>query len=212
MTFEELLKDPNVLYIYEIGPQIYGLFEGVDRRKFLVIYNDGLEPNIESTREKEYIFIRIGDWFQQVMSGQILPWICACLNKKFVIKEHVKLMMTTNPLQLRKEYDKLEKNIWDEIKTTLDEDNACLTAEKKAWELYRYLNFANQIIDNHKIVNFKTVAPAYNKLVQGELCTVEDIREKWIEISTHELETFKNKTNDILKADKIKRILQNENL
>ena len=212
MTFEELLKDPNVLYVYEIGPQIYGLFEGVDRRKFLVIHNDGLEPDIESTREKEYTCIRISEWFEQVMSGQMLPWICACLNKKFIIKEHVKLMMTTNVLQLRKEFDKLEKNIWNEIEAELEDYNACLTAEKKAWELYRYLNFANQIIDNHKIVNFKTVSPAYIKLVQGELCTIEDIKNKWIELSEQELKTFKEKTDSILRADKIKKILQNENL
>ena len=66
MTFEELLQDPNVLYVYETGLQIYGLFEGVDRREFLVIHNDGLKPEIESTREKEYSFKRISDWFQEV--------------------------------------------------------------------------------------------------------------------------------------------------
>ena len=212
MTFEELLKDPNVLYVYEIGPQIYGLFEGVDRRKFLVICNDGLEPEIESTREKEYTIKRIGDWFQEVMSGQMLPWMCACLNKKFVHKEHVKLIMTTNPLQLRKDWDKLQNEVWTEIERVLKEDNACLTAEKMAWSLYRYLNFANQIIDNHKIVNFKTVASTYNKLVQGEICDIKSLKEVWHELCSGELKIFKDKTDNILRADKIKKILQNENL
>lgn len=212
MTYEELLKDPNVLYVYEIGPQIYGLFEGVDRRKFLVICNDGLEPQIESTREKEYTIKRISDWFQEVMSGQMLPWICACLNKKFVHKEHVKLIITTNPLQLRKDWDMLEKDVWNEIEKVLKEDNACLTAEKMAWSLFRYLNFSNQIIDNHKIVNFKTVAPMYNRLVQGELCDIESLKETWYEVCSNELKTFKDKTDSILRADKIKKILQNENI
>ena len=152
MTFEELLQDPNVLYVYEIGPQIYGLFERVDRKKFLVICNDGLEPDIEPTREKEYIIKRIGDWFQEVMSGQMLPWICACLNKKFVHKEHVKLIMNTNPIQLRKDYDTLEKATWEEVIELLNE-NGPLNAEKKAWELYRYLNFANQIIEFYHLRN-----------------------------------------------------------
>ena len=212
MTFEELLKDPNVLYVYEIGPQIYGLFEGVDRRKFLVICNDGLEPEIESTREKEYTIKRIGDWFQEVMSGQMLPWMCACLNKKFVHKEHVKLIMNTNPLQLRKDWDKMQKRIWEQAETILNEQQACLTAEKMIWELYRYLSFANQIIDNHKIVNFKTVAPVYNKLVRGEHYDIDSLKNAWHEFCDDELKFFKNKTDDILKADKIKKILQNENL
>ena len=212
MTFEELLQDPNVLYIYEIGPQIYGLFEGVDRRKFLVICNDGFEPEIESTREKEYTIKRISDLFQEVISGQMLPWMCACLNKKFVHKEHVKLIMTTNPLQLRKDWDILEKEVWKEIESVLNEQQACLTAEKDAWSLYRYLNFANQIIDNHKIVNFKTVSSAYIKLVQGEHCDLESLKKDWHEICNAELKLFKSKTDEILKADKIKKILQNENL
>ena len=212
MTYEELLKDPNVLYVYEIGPQIYGLFEGINRRKFLVICNDGLEPQIESTREKEYTIKRISDWFQEVMSGQMLPWMCACLNKKFVHKEHVKLIMTTNPLQLRRDWNELEKSVWNEIEKVLKEDNACLTAEKMAWSLFRYLNFSNQIIDNHKIVNFKTVAPMYNKLVQGELCDIKSLKETWYDMCSNELKTFKDKTDSILRADKIKKILQNENI
>ena len=117
MTFEELLKDPKVLYVYETGPQIYGLFEGIDRRKFTIICDDGYSPDIESTREKEYTVYPMKTWFEMVMSGNMLAWICACLNKKFIHKEAVKLLMSTNPLQLRKEYDRLKINImlliWD---------------------------------------------------------------------------------------------------
>lgn len=212
MTFEELLKDPNVLYVYEIGPQIYGLFEGIDRRNFLVICNDGLEPEIESTREKEYTIIRISDWFQEVMSGQMLPWMCACLNKKFVHKEHVKLIMRTDPLQLRKDWNILEEEVWKNIESVLNEQQASLTAEKNAWSLYRYLNFANQIIDNHKIINFKTVSPAYIKLVQGTHNDLKSLKDDWYDICKSELKLFKSKTDNILRADKIKKILQNENL
>ena len=39
------------------------------------------------------------------MNGNMEAWECACLNKKFILKEHVKLMLVTNPLQLRKHYE-----------------------------------------------------------------------------------------------------------
>lgn len=211
MTFEELLQDPNVLYVYETGLQIYGLFEGVDRREFLVIHNDGLKPEIESTREKEYSFKRISDWFQEVMSGGMLPWMCACLNKKFIHKEHVKLMMHTDPLQLRKDFDKYQNFIWTEVEDAI-KNNAPFTAEKLAWGLYRYLAFANQIIDNHKIINFKTVAPAYNKLVQGLTTDIDTLKSEWYTIAKGELELFTKRTDELLKSEKIRKILKNENI
>lgn len=47
-------------------------------------------------------------WFDKVLLGDIDTWECACMNKKFIIKEHVKLMMKTNSLQLRKNVDALK--------------------------------------------------------------------------------------------------------
>lgn len=209
MTFEELLKDPNVLYVYETGPQIYGLFEGVDRRKFTVICKDGHIPDIKSTREKEYSVFPMKIWFDMVMSGNMLAWICACLNKKFIHKEAVKLLLTTNPLQLRKEYDRLKVNVMRDAPVNIAEGNF-LTLQKQIWELYKYLKFANQIIENHKIVNFKCVAAKYNELVTGEEMTYEQF--STLLDNNDELKVFKGYTDEILKQDKIKRALQNANL
>lgn len=208
MTFEELLRDPKILYVYETGPQIYGLFEGVNRRKFTIICEDGYSPDIESTREKEYTVYPMKAWFEMVMSGNMLTWICACLNKKFIYKEAVKLLISTDPLQLRKEYDKLKINIMRDTPINLAEGNF-LTVQKQVWELYKYLKFANQIIENHKIVNFKCVAAKYNEIVTGEEMTYEQFSEL---LDNDELKIFKRYTDEILKKDKIKRALQNADL
>ena len=45
------------------------------------------------------------------MNGSIEAWECACLNKKFIIKEHVKLLMKTDPLGLRKQIVKMDNLI-----------------------------------------------------------------------------------------------------
>ena len=116
--------------------------------------------------------------------------------------------MSTNPLQLRKEYDRLKINIMRDAPINLAEGNF-LTVQKQVWELYKYLKFANQIIENHKIVNFKCVAAKYNEIVTGEEMTYEQFSEL---LDNDELKIFKRYTDEILKKDKIKRALQNANL
>lgn len=34
-------------------------------------------------------------------------WECACLNRKFIYKEHVKLLLTTDLIKLRDGFDKV---------------------------------------------------------------------------------------------------------
>ena len=100
---EKLKQDPNCLYIYNWGPYIYGLDK--EPREYLVITKN--KPLMVACMEEgiSYQFISINDWFEKVLRGDIRCWECACMNKKFIIKEHVKLMMSTNPLNLRKEID-----------------------------------------------------------------------------------------------------------
>jgi len=206
---EKLKEDPNVLYIYETGPQIYGLLEGVPNRKFTIICNHNYSPdgfiNDEAIDKFDsFEKIDIEDWFNLVENGCILAWECACLPKKFIHKEYVKLLLKTDPLKLRKIYE-VEKKIclfgYDEYLKT----NAIISAQKELFNLFKLIKFSNQIIENHKIVNFKTLANDYRNIVTGEKYDLEHFNA----YINDELSQFKRFTDDILKRDKIQKILQN---
>lgn len=62
----------------------------------------------------DFIFKTNEEWFDDVMNGSIEAWECACLNKKFIIKEHVKLLMKTDPLGLRKQIVKMNNEITED--------------------------------------------------------------------------------------------------
>lgn len=144
-SFIDYLKESSdCLYIYNRNFSIYGLD---DIEQYTIVVTDdwvcpedwiGFDSGI-------YHIYKLSEWFDIVLTGELIGWECACLNKKYVIKEYVKLLMTTDPVQLRKTIDY-------EIK---DFDN--LTPLEK-WEVVKDIKFANQIIENHKIVNFKEAA------------------------------------------------------
>lgn len=207
---EKLKEDPNVLYIYETGLQIYGLFEGIPNRKFTIICTHNYSPdgfvNDEAVDESD-VFEKfdITHWFNLVENESILAWECACLPKKFIHKEYVKLLLKTDPLKLRKIYE-VEKKIclfgYDEYL----EADAIISAQKELFYLFKLVKLSNQIIENHKIVNFKTLANDYRHIVTGEKYDLEYFNA----YINDELLQFKRFTDDILKRDKIQKILQNE--
>lgn len=207
MNLQQLIDDKEILYIYEIGLQIYGLFEGVDDRDFLLIVSDDFVPSEELKDDEHFQIIKIKDWFDSVLENSMLAWICACLPKKYVIKEHVKLLLQTNPLQLRKEFDSIIDYKLASAGAYIIKD-APLTGQKILWEIIRYLKFANQIIENHKIVNFKDVAEDYKIIVNGQISTKEEILKVFNERLVEPLKLFKKYTDGVLKASKIKKILQ----
>ena len=95
----------------------------------------------------DFIFKTNEEWFDEVTNGSIEAWECACMNKKFIIKEHVKLLMKTDPLGLRRQIVKMDNSITEE------------SNPKDMWKVVAYCKFANQIIENHKIINFKEANP-----------------------------------------------------
>lgn len=133
-------------------------------------------------------------WFDKVLLGDIDCWECACLNKKFVIKEHVKLMMTTSPLKLRKYVDGLRHRSDEEIEQA---------TTYNLWNDIKNCKFATQIIDNHKIVNFKEANKDYQLLQEANDRTY--VYKKLMEVPYQNL---KLKTDDILKRSKIAKVLQ----
>lgn len=209
MELEKLINDKEVLYIYEVGLQIYGLFEEIEDRDFLLIVTDEFVPSSELQEDEHYQIINIKDWFNYVTNNKMLAWECACLPKKFVHKEHVKLLLQTNPLQLRKEYDELYKYNYAKAQTYILKD-CPLTGQKILWDIVKYLKFANQIIENHKIVNFKDVAEDYKQIVSGQIFGWDEISDIFFERLQYPLKLFKDYTDGILKQEKIKKFLNNE--
>lgn len=208
MDLQQLIEDKNVLYIYEIGLQIHGLFDDSEDRDFLLIVSDDYENVKELEDTGHFEVYCISDWFNRVLANEMIAWECACLPKKYIIKEHVKLLLQTNPLQLRKEFDSIYDYVVASAKAHILKGNS-LTGQKQLWELVKYLKFANQIIENHKIVNFKEVAEDYRQIVNGQVSDVETIMNAFNERLFGPLQLFKKYTDSILKASKIKKIIQN---
>ena len=156
----------------------------------------------------DFIFFTTDEWFQKVMSGSIQAWECACLPKKFIHKEHVKLLMSTNPLQLRKDCDNMiELSFFVASEYYLKED---FKNEKKSlWEVIKNIKFANQIIENHKIVNFKESNYEYNVLVNNDVDDEETIIKCWLDLMKPCKQILNKATDGMLEKDKQKRIIQN---
>lgn len=204
---EKYIEDPKVLYIYETGLQIYGLFEDVEDRDFLVIVTD--DCDYENTYNGyNFTIVKIKDWFERVLDNSMIAWECACLPKKYILKEHVKLLLQTDPLKLRKMYDAREKVVFSELRYDFDNGNT-LTAQKRLFGLIKYLVFANQIIENHKIVNYKIIGGFYKQMVDGTVCKEDDILLTYHTLVYQPLQLFKQNTDSILRSSKIKKIIQN---
>jgi len=219
---EKYLNDPKVLYIYEIGLQIYGLFEGVEDRDFLLVCDNDYIPDFKDAQSSEeglfgfeeidncrYSFriIFIKDWFNEVLNNSMLAWECACLPKKYILKEHVKLLLQTNPLALRKTYEAITINALP-YAVRLIEDGNTLTAQKSLWYLIKYVIFSNQIIENHKIVNFKEPMSSYKSVVDGTVSEMSVILRTFNEEMLPHLERFKKYTDGMLAKSKLKIINQ----
>lgn len=201
---EKLKQDPGCLYIYDWGPYIYGFFK--EPYDYIVVVSDTWKNNTDVEFPETwgfymfykddiaYTFYRMKCWFDKVLLGDIDCWECACLNKKFIIKEHVKLMMSTNPLRLRQYVDSLRYK----------SDEAISQAGIYGlWNDIKRCKFACQIIDNHKIVNFKEANKEY-KLLQ-EANDIVYVYKKLFEVPYQNL---KLKTDDMLRRSKIEKILQ----
>lgn len=142
----------------------------------------------------DFIFRTNEEWFDEVMNGSIEAWECACMNKKFIIKEHVKLLMKTDPLGLRKQVVKMDNAITEE------------SDPKDMWKVIAYCKFANQIIENHKIINFKEANPERKTILNMTLGAPTFLEYK---LCLHKpLEKLKASTDGMLKKELQSKIVQ----
>lgn len=205
-----LIQSKKVYYIYMRGSRIYELEREDSDYDFLVICNKHITFPKEFYNMKEdtnygrrfdfhivvdnydFIFKTNEEWFQDVLNGSIEAWECACLNKKYIVKEHVKLLMKTDPLSLRKQVVKMKNEI------TAENYNF-----KNAWKVIAYCKFANQIIENHKIVNFKEANSERTILrLKGDYNIYQAYLYK-------PLEKLKKYTDGMLKKELQQKVIQN---
>ena len=201
-TLNKLIEHPEVYYIYDLRGAVFG----VDNLgEYIVVVKDGLiiKDELDDSEIVKVSIYSSSEWFKLVINGEILPWICACIDKKYVLKEYVKLLMTTNPLQLRKCFDTTKNQILSNLGETE------LSKQLNLWKIILFARFCNQIIENHKIVNFRNSASDYQELRKynnfDELLNIFNV------LITPELNLLYKSTDELLKQEKITKLQQKIN-
>ena len=201
-TLNKLIEHPEVYYIYDLRGTAFGVD---DLGEYIIVTKDGLviKDELDDSEIVKVSIYSSSEWFKLVINGEILPWICACIDKKYVLKEYVKLLMTTNPLQLRKCFDTTKNQILSNLGETE------LSKQFNLWKIILFARFCNQIIENHKIVNFRNSASDYRELRKynnfDELLNIFNV------LITPELNLLYKSTDELLKQEKITKLQQKKN-
>ena len=197
-TLNKLIEHPEVYYIYDLRGAIFG----VDNLgEYIIVVKDGLviEDELDDSEIVKVSIYSSSEWFKLVINGEILPWICACIDKKYILKEYIKLLMTINPLQLRKCFDTTKNQILSNIEEVeLKQFNL--------WKIILFARFCNQIIENHKIVNFRNSANDYRELRKYN--NFDDLLNVFNTLITPELNLLYKSTDELLKQEKIAKLQQ----
>ena len=198
-TLNKLIEHPEVYYIYDLRGAAFGVD---DLGEYIIVTKDGLIIKDELD-DSEIIKVSIyssSEWFKLVINGEILPWICACIDKKYILKEYVKLLMTINPLQLRKCFEATRVQILSNLGETESSKRFNL------WKIILFARFCNQIIENHKIVNFKNSANDYQEL--RKYTDDNELLNTFNTLITPEINLLYKSTDGLLKREKIAKIQQ----
>ena len=198
-TLSKLIENPEVYYIYDLRGAVFGI-DNIG--EYLIVVKDGLviEDELDDSEIIKVSIYSSSKWFKLVINGEILPWICACINKKYILKEHVKLLMTTNPLQLRKCFDTIKTQI------LLNLGETELSKQLNLWKIILFARFCNQIIENHKIVNFRNSANDYQEL--RKYTDDNELLNTFNALITPEINLLYKSTDGLLKREKIAKIQQ----
>lgn len=197
-TLNKLIEHPEVYYIYDLRGAVFG----VDNLgEYIVVVKDGLiiEDELDDSEIVKVSIYSSSEWFKLVINGEILPWICACIDKKYILKEYIKLLMTTNPLQLRKCFDTTKNQILSNIEEIeLKQFNL--------WKIILFARFCNQIIENHKIVNFRNSVSDYQELKKYN--NFDELLNIFNTLISSELNLLYKSTDELLKQEKIIKLQQ----
>lgn len=220
---EHLKECPLVYYIYQRGSYIYGTNTKESKKDYLVIidskytvpkefrkYKRGLNYgtvryNTQEENER-FFFYEIQEWFKMVLDCNLEPWECACLNKKFVYKEHVKLLMHTEPIKLRL-YFQNRLNLVLPIVEKLITQQSYDKARKYLWYLIKDILFINQIMEHHKIIHFDEANKAHDFLFS---CSDTDIMKTYEGLISIPKDLFYNTTNALVKQNHVNKLYKYE--
>ena len=172
---EHLIEDPKVYYVYQRGSSIYGLNTKDSDIDYLVIidseynvpeefklceFDSGYKNDRKNIKfdNCDFMFIYIQNWFKMVLDNKISAWECACLNKKYIKKEYVKLILKTDIVKL----------IRDLMIRRLALSNHVID-HKFIWYFVKDVLFTQQIIDFHKITDFKEANKYYNDIKNADI-------------------------------------------
>lgn len=172
---EHLIEDPKVYYIYQRGSSIYELNTKDSDTDYLIVidseynlpeefksceFDSGYKNDRKNIKfdNCDFMFIYIQNWFNMVLDNKIPAWECACLNKKYIKKEYVKLILKTDIVKL----------IRDLMIRRLALGNYTMDY-KFVWYFVKDVLFAQQIIDFHKITDFKEANKYYNDIKNADV-------------------------------------------
>ena len=198
-TLNKLIEHPEVYYIYDLRGAAFGVD---DLGEYIIVTKDGLiiKDELDDSEIVKVSIYSSSEWFKLVVNGEILPWICACIDKKYILKEYVKLLMTTNPLQLRKCFEATRVQILSNLVETESSKRFNL------WKIILFARFCNQIIENHKIINFKNSANDYQEL--RKYTDDNELLNAFNALITPEINLLYKSTDGLLKREKIAKIQQ----
>ena len=108
--------------------------------------------------------------------------------------------MSTNPLQLRKCFDSIKTKILSNLGETE------LSKQFNLWKIILFARFCNQIIENHKIVNFRNSANDYQELKKYN--NFDDLLNVFNALIIPELNLLYKSTDELLKQEKIAKLQQ----
>ena len=92
-------EDEDILYGYFLPPDLFGLTSGVDKYVLITKYAYKLP---DKYKDIPIIHFPIQLYFKYITNNDLTAWILSCLDKKYIIKEHVKLLVDFDTLKIRK--------------------------------------------------------------------------------------------------------------
>ena len=198
-TLNKLIEHPEVYYIYDLRGAAFGVD---DLGEYIIVTKDGLviKDELDNSEIVNVSIYSSSEWFKLVINGEILPWICACIDKKYILKEYVKLLMTTNPLQLRKCFEATRVQILSNLGETESSKRFNL------WKIVLFARFCNQIIENHKIVNFRNSVNDYLEFKKCDSNT--ELFNTYNKLLTPELYLLHKSTYGLLNREKLLKLQQ----
>lgn len=122
----QLKNNDDIKYIYLIPNS---LFE--DKKQYILI------GEIPTASEENVFCYSLEDWFLKMKSGDLIPYACATLGKKYKPKEYLNIYDKPDLLKFRK---------------------YILNCSLQDWEINQQLYWALQIIDEFKINRYDAFA------------------------------------------------------